>query len=194
MADTQRTRAQILALFADNVTGQISAQDLRDYVVTIMEEEFANAGDFWAEPQAKYTTTDKSARGFKMYSQYIGEAVTFMDILTLDSNTGYWVRADATNSTKNGFIGMAMNTYASDYSTGEILIQGLVYNSALSATFLSKLGKPIFLASVTSAGSYAITAADSEYIIGFVMPSDNHGDSDIGKWYFSPGRWGIVGA
>ena len=36
MADTQRTRAAILALFADNVTGQTSVQDLRDYVVTIM--------------------------------------------------------------------------------------------------------------------------------------------------------------
>ena len=36
MADTQRTRAAILNLFGDNVTGQISAQDLRDYVVTIM--------------------------------------------------------------------------------------------------------------------------------------------------------------
>ena len=51
MADTGRSRAQILSLFSDNVTGQISAQDLRDWVVTVMEEEFANFGDFWAKPQ-----------------------------------------------------------------------------------------------------------------------------------------------
>ena len=36
MADTRRTRAEILALFADNSIGSISAQDLRDFVVTIM--------------------------------------------------------------------------------------------------------------------------------------------------------------
>jgi hypothetical protein len=34
MADTRRDRAAILALFADNATQDISAQDLRDYVVT----------------------------------------------------------------------------------------------------------------------------------------------------------------
>ncbi len=65
MADTQRTRAAILSLFADNVTGQISCQDLRDFQVTVMESEFANPGDFWAKPQAKYSLTDKTARGAK---------------------------------------------------------------------------------------------------------------------------------
>jgi len=35
MADTIRTQAQILALFPDNVTRQISAQDLRDFVVSV---------------------------------------------------------------------------------------------------------------------------------------------------------------
>jgi hypothetical protein len=34
MADTIRTRAAILALFADNYTGAISPQDLRDFVVS----------------------------------------------------------------------------------------------------------------------------------------------------------------
>ena len=34
MADTIRTRAAILALFADNFTGEISPQDLRDFVVS----------------------------------------------------------------------------------------------------------------------------------------------------------------
>lgn len=36
MPDTRRDRAAILALFADNSTQDISAQDLRDYVVTVM--------------------------------------------------------------------------------------------------------------------------------------------------------------
>ena len=36
MADTLRTRAQLLALLADNITGEISAQDLRDMLVSVM--------------------------------------------------------------------------------------------------------------------------------------------------------------
>ena len=36
MADTRRLRSALLALFADNSIGDISAQDLRDYVVTNM--------------------------------------------------------------------------------------------------------------------------------------------------------------
>lgn len=35
MADTVRTQAAILALFADNITGDISAQDMRDYLVSV---------------------------------------------------------------------------------------------------------------------------------------------------------------
>lgn len=36
MSDTARTKAEILALLADNSTGAISAQDLRDFVETIL--------------------------------------------------------------------------------------------------------------------------------------------------------------
>jgi hypothetical protein len=39
MADTIRTRAAILALFADNFTGEISPQDLRDFVVSTWRAE-----------------------------------------------------------------------------------------------------------------------------------------------------------
>ena len=36
MADTQRSKSSILTLFADNTSGDISPQDLRDFVVTAM--------------------------------------------------------------------------------------------------------------------------------------------------------------
>jgi len=36
MADTQRTKSQLETLFADNVTGDISPQDLRDFMTTVM--------------------------------------------------------------------------------------------------------------------------------------------------------------
>jgi hypothetical protein len=35
MPDTARTRAALLELFADNTRGNISAQDLRDFVVSV---------------------------------------------------------------------------------------------------------------------------------------------------------------
>jgi hypothetical protein len=35
MADTQRTQAALLALLADNITGDISPQDIRDFLVSV---------------------------------------------------------------------------------------------------------------------------------------------------------------
>lgn len=191
MADTQRTKAQLLALFADNVTGQISAQDLRDYVVTTMESEFVNPGDFWALPQAKYTTTDKSARGAMMYSQYVGSDVSWMNVLYQDRSTGYWMRADVADSTKNGFVALAMDSYASGVSTAQLLVMGMVYHSALSGTWSRLIGRPIYLAS-GAPGSITTTVTTSVFILGFIMGSDNFGGSAIGKWMFRP-EWSIKG-
>jgi hypothetical protein len=192
MSDTQKTRAQILSLFADNVTGQISEQDLRDFTVTVMESEFANPGDFWAKPQAKYTTTDASARGQKIYSQYAGSDLAFGDICYQEASTGYWMLADATNSTKNGYLAMALGTYLSDNSTASLLIKGLVYQSSLSAAF-SVVAGPIYLGSQTSAGEINYSGgATSQYIIGWITASDDFTASQIGKWYFEP-QWQIVG-
>ena len=62
MADVQRTRAAILAILADNPTGNISEQDLRDFAVTIMETEFENPGDFWKKPEVRRMTSDKTVK------------------------------------------------------------------------------------------------------------------------------------
>ena len=195
MSDTQKTRAQILSLMADNVTGNISAQDLRDFVVTIMEEEFANPGDFWAKPQAKFTTTDKSARGGKMYSQYIGSDCSWMNVMYLDASTGYWMRADVADSSKNGFLGLAMDSYTSDYSTATILVEGMVYDSSFSTVFSELIGRPIYLDSGVPGSISVGETGNSVLIIGWILPSDNHGGSAIGKWYFSgQGAWSVKGS
>jgi hypothetical protein len=194
MADTQRTRAQILALFADNVTGQISAQDLRDFTVTVMESEFVNAGDAFARPAVAYTTTDKSARGWKIYSQYIGSDCSFMNVLYQDNSTGYWKRACASGSVQNGFVALAMDSYTSDTSTATLLLEGMVYNSIFSTTFSRLIGRPVFLASEgANVGSITTTRPTLSYTLGYIMASDNFGGSAIGKWYFKP-QWQVVGA
>ena len=194
MADVQRTRAQILSLFADNVTGQVSAQDLRDFVVTIMESEFANAGDFWALPAAQFTTTDKSARGWKLYSQYVGSDVSFMNICYRDPSTGYWMRADVADSTKNqGELAIPMDSYASDVSTAIMLKKGLVYDSSFSTVFSEKLGQFVYLDSgVPGSISVGITA-NSYKVVGYVAASDDFGGSAIGKWFFDPDNWSVKG-
>lgn len=194
MADTQRTRTQILALTADNVTGQISAQDFRDIIVTIMEEEFANPGDFWAKPQAKFTLTDKTARGAKIYSQYIGSACSFMNIMRQEASTGYWMRADVADSAMTGRLGVAMDSYASDETAGTILLEGVIYDSSFSTIFSELIGRPVYLDSGVP-GSISIGSTDnSVLVIGTILNSDDAGGSACGKWYFKPETWGIKGS
>lgn len=193
MADVQRTRAQLLALFADNVTGQISAQDLRDFLVTVMESEFSNPGDFWSKPQAKNISTDKTAKGWVEYSQWIGEACSWMNVMYMDQSTGRWYKADAANSLKTGLIGMAMDSYAANTSQGNILKEGIVYDSSFSATFSGNFGRCLYLHSGT-AGSLTLTAPTSQLVVGCIVQSDNFsGISAIGKWYFKP-EWAVRGA
>ncbi len=192
MADTQRTRAQILALFADNVTGQVSEQDLRDFVVTIMEAEFVNAGDVWTRPDALNTTTDKSARGWKVYSQTVSEACSFMNAMVLGPS-GTWLLADVATSTLTGVIGLAMDSYTAGESAAEILREGLVYNSAFSATWSGNIGRPIYLQS-GAAGSVSVTiTTNSTLLLGFIEHSDGSTIVASGKWRFKP-EWAIKGS
>jgi len=189
MADVQRTRAQILTLFADNVTGQISAQDLRDFVVTLMEEEFKYAGDFWKQPGIRETTTDATGRGWKKYSQVLNSACSFANILAMDSDGG-WIRADCANSLKTGVLGVALDNYASDATTAEVLLKGVVYNSGYSATFSGFIGRPLYLASGVE-GSVTTTKPDSALIVGWIEGSDAL-NSAIGKYRFV-GNWAVTG-
>jgi len=189
MADTQRSRAQILVLFADNSTGNISPQDLRDFVVTIQEEEFANAGDFWTKPQSRYTTTDKSARGWILYSQYMQSACSFANVLRQDQSGGGWGCYDAAEFS-NCVLALAMDSYAAAESQARVLMRGCVYQSSWSTLFSRLIGKAIYAASGAS-GSITMTATSYVKVLGFVMPSTHsHLGSAIGKFYFDP-DWAV---
>lgn len=199
MSDTPRTKAALLALFADNVVGAISAQDFRDLVATIMPEEFVNEYDFWCEPKYWATAlTDKMTRGDHMYSQIVGSniSISFGKIYALTaSNT--WSTANVSASLCNFFLGVAGDSYASGATNAKFLIRGMVYDSSLSARFSNYVGYPIYLQSDLD-GSYSITiTTNSALKIGVVMPSaigqsaDNVGNV---KWYFQQ-EWTVsVGA
>lgn len=185
MADTQRTRAAILALMADNTTGQISAQDLRDFVVTIMELEFAYAGDFWAQPAAANLTAE-GVRGWMEYSQVMDSAVSFGEVI-YKTVSGTWKRADCADSDENFVLALAAADIASDGS-GTILRKGLIYKSALSGICSDYIGRPIYLDSGVP-GSFAGPASTptSAKIVGQIE------DDDSVVIRFDP-EWSVTGA
>lgn len=199
MADTQRTRAAILTLFADNVTGQISAQDLRDFVVTIMESEFANPGDFWRGPEAVNLTTDKTVRGWVQYSQtmHSNYSASFGMPLAYNPDSACWIPADLSNSAANPARGIAADSYASGATDMQVLRRGLIYDSGLSR-LSGFVGKPVFLqsAATVNSGSIDTTPGTSDStlgIIGYVEGSTTTTNSFY-KWFFDgTGPWAVTG-
>ena len=195
MANTQRTRAALITLLADNVTGQISAQDLRDFLVTIMESEFANPGDFWKEPDAQYLTTGDTVKGWIDYSQLISEACSMGNILERGPS-GQWTLASAivgSNSERPVTLGVAADSYAIS-TFGDVLRRGLVYKSAFSASFGDdRIGWPVYLYS-DAPGSITTESQTSIMIVGFIEPEQSTGlASNTNIWRFDPTyAWGVT--
>jgi hypothetical protein len=148
MADTQRTRAALQALLADNVTGQISPQDLRDFLVTVMNPEFVNVGDFWHQPDPQQMTSDRTVRGWVDYSQLISEACSFGDIL-IRGASGAWTLASAVGVGALGYsqmavIGMAAESYLAS-TVGNVLRKGLAKCAACSTVWSEGIGRFMYL-------------------------------------------------
>lgn len=168
MADTQRTRAQLLTLLADNTTGDISEQDIRDALVTIMEGEFANPGDFWAQPRVSLITTDKTGRGWKSYSQIIDSACSFGNVMQL-TPSDTWNHFVVANSDR-GVFGIVLDSYASAESQAQVLRLGLIKDSALSGTL--SIGKVLYAASASFAITH--TRGSAVFILGAGEGTDTY--------------------
>lgn len=191
MADTQRTRAALLTILADNDTGQISEQDVRDLTVTIMEEEFVNPGDFFALPKPRYLTTDRTTKGAKDYSQIMLSDCSFGTILCL-TPSGTWRPADATDSTLNPGLGLACASYLAAESQATILRRGMVFLSNWSGLLSGNIGRVVYLHSGT-AGSIAVTYPTAyRQRLGIVEPADIGSTGTLGKWRFDP-SWKVAG-
>lgn len=196
MADTARTRAALLALFADNVTGQISEQDFRDFVVTAMQAEFVNANDFWCGPAEYNLSTDKTTRGWHLYSQLISSTiangVSFGNVYTKNASN-VWSTADVTASTMNYHIGIPADSYDAGASNAKILVWGIVYNSAMSAKTASAVGYPLYLQSTGDANLLSVTiTANSIRVVGKVLPSGQSQSTAVGSGkLFFDANWTI---
>lgn len=191
MADTQRTRAAILVLFADNVTGQASVQDMRDAIVTMMETEFVNPGDFWKKPNHVGLTVDKTVRGWIDYSQEVGSDISFGNPIYLSPASGIWYNATVSVSTKGPAIGLAANSYTSGATDAQVLRRGLVNDSAFSARFSGFIGRPVYLGS-DALGSLSVTITTaSNQVIGLV---ERHSDGPTTTYFRFDPTWPVKGA
>lgn len=191
MADTQRTRATLIGLLADNVTGQISAQDVRDFLVTIMEAEFANPGDFWKNPSPREISTDRTGKGWIDYSQQIVSTCSYGNIMQMDTS-GAWVLASFNGaSLVVATLGVALESYLAGTSVGQILRRGLYVHSLASGMWTGSVGMPFALLSGT-AGSMTRTLDQSmTVILGWPEPMHSANASACNIFRFEPG-WGAT--
>jgi hypothetical protein len=108
MADTRRTLAALLTLFANNTTGQIGAQDLRDFVVsshpahgeidiTVAAETTINTVNVWENSAGTFTLAEGT--DFDMNSngqlRYTGPSTEQVDVnvhisMTAAANNKIW--------------------------------------------------------------------------------------------------------
>lgn len=190
MADTQRTRAALLALLADNVTGQISAQDLRDFAVTVMETEFAYAGDFWKQPSPRNLTADRTYKGWVDYSQQIQSTCSYGNIMMMDGS-GAWILASFNGASTNvTVLGVAMESYTQGTSVGIILREGLYRHSLASTMWTGSVGKPFVVLSGTAGSMARLTSQVVNVIVGYPEPMDSQLASTCTIFRFTPG-WAI---
>ena len=187
MADTARTRAAIITLFADNVTGQISAQDLRDFLVTVMEEEFAYVGDFWKGPDAQQLSSDKTHRGWLLYSQNVNDTCSYGNIL-MQNQSGTWSKALFSGDRTSIFrAAMAANSVAAASTEITLLLKGLVKNADMSNILSGQQMGGVWLISGT-AGSIASAQPESiGLLVGFPEPEGSaHTTSLTDVYRFDP--------
>ena len=193
MADTERTRAALITLFADNVTGQISAQDLRDFLVSVMPAEFAYVGDFWKREDAQQLSGDKDSRGWKLYSQNVDDTCSFGNIL-MQTQSGTWSKAIFSGATTSIFrAALALNSVTVDSTEITILARGLVKNADLSDVLSGQQIGGMWLIS-GNAGSIASAAPTgvARLHVGFPEPEGSaHTTSLTDVYRFDP-AWTIT--
>ena len=190
MADAQRTRAALLALMADNVTGAVSAQDFRDFMVTVMNTEFVNEGDFWKQPSPRELTTDRTGRGWMDYSQQIQSTCSYGNLMMMDGS-GAWILASFNgDSLAITTLGVAMESYTQATSVGQILRAGIYYHSLASAQWTGSIGKPFAVLSGTAGSMTRVLDQSVTVIVGYPEPMNSGNISQCAIFRFNPG-WGI---
>lgn len=77
MADTRRTIAELLALLADNTTGDISPQDMRDVLVSLGSTLLALEDPGWEDLTAPLTTVKVAGANQPTWTAFLGAGGLF---------------------------------------------------------------------------------------------------------------------
>jgi len=110
MADTIRTKAEILTLLADNKSNNISPQDMRDVVVTIYEDMALASSPVWSI-SITYSIGDRVVYGNKIYQSL--QNVNLANV-PLTSPT-FWVQIVPTGPYL--YIGFALDANGTGFTT-----------------------------------------------------------------------------
>ena len=195
MADTKRTQTAILALLADNVTGDISEQDLRDTVVSSR----ANQGGGWAFYTEGTAITQGTAQAItastrtQILNDGLGGAThegQVQDMITPWSSNKLNVELDCAYNVRVTFKGQIASGAAGQYFTVDLDIGGAI-GVTWSATIVFAKGTgiehafefsiPLFARStfVANGGTFNITPSvdmdlwDARVLVGRVYQPDN---------------------
>lgn len=133
MVDTIRQRSELLTLLADNTSGAISPQDLRDFVVTALG---GYGGVYVSTPVSAFTCTSSTERTFPAYDATTASsdvvAAVPASTLTLPVAGDYLVMFDISGSFDSNIVSaefkVAKNGTATSFTTtGDFTTSGTIY-------------------------------------------------------------------
>ncbi len=195
MADTKRTQTEILALLADNVTGDISPQDLRDSVVS----NRSNQGGGWAFYTEGTAITQGTAQAIsaatrtQLLNDGLGGAThagQIQDMAVPWSSNKLNVELDCAYNVRVTFKGQIAAAGSGNYFTIELDIGGaigvtwaatIVFAKGASLEHAFEFSIPLFARStfVANGGTFYITPNvdmdlwDARVLVGRVYQPDN---------------------
>lgn len=79
MADTRRSLVDLQSLLADNTSGDISAQDVRDFLVSVYQPQALAGGRLTLESGVPVSTSDQTAKTSLYYTPYIHDQIGLYD-------------------------------------------------------------------------------------------------------------------
>ena len=195
MADTKRTQTAVLALLADNVTGDISPQDLRDSVVSGR----ANQGQGWAFYTEGTAVTQGTAQAISADTRTLllndglgaaSHAGQIQDMIVPWSSNKLNVELDCSYNVRVTFKGQIASATAGHYFTIELDIGGGIgvtwagtnlFPKGADVEHAFEFSIPLFARStfVANGGEFYITPDtdmdlwDARVLVGRVYQPDN---------------------
>jgi hypothetical protein len=164
MPDTQRDTTSLLALFADNTSGNISPQDLRDGVVSILGGYGGLRADGSAAQMTGLNATPTKLTVFTHNLVADGANVvpsTANDNVTVNITGNYEVHASVSFDGSGGAVQYVFEVYVGGVATGVrgmvASISGTAHASA-SGTVAITAGQTVEVRVSTNTGSSVLTA------------------------------------